>query len=496
MSEIDPQCVTAVPYAFAKKHQVIVACRRNDRLHVLVPDAPHAGVVAELQRELAERLSFHRIGANEFERLLRQAYDKGQSEATQMVDDMGQDVDLDMLTQELPQATDLLEVADDAPIVRLINALLTQAIRENASDIHLEAFEERSVVRFRVDGVLRDVVQPQRALHGALVSRLKVMARLDIAEKRLPQDGRISLRVGDRPVDVRVSTLPTQHGERIVLRLLDKRSTRLDVAELGMDASMRRSFDHLIHAPHGIVLVTGPTGSGKTTTLYAALSELDRQRLNILTIEDPIEYDLDGVGQTQVHTKIGLTFAQGLRTILRQDPDVVLVGEIRDLETAEIAVQASLTGHLVLSTLHTNSAIGAVTRLLDMGVEGFLIASSLNGMLAQRLVRRLCSHCREPVSLEQRQRILLGVAEGTDVIVYKPDGCERCDGTGYRGRTGIFELIVVDDALRGLIHDGKGESEMLAHVRRRSASIVRGGVEKVLNGVTSIEEVLRVTREV
>ncbi len=493
---IDPQQVMAIPYAYAKRHGVLVACHRDGRLHVLCAEPPATPVIAELNRQLGETLAFHPVGAEGFEQLLRQAYDKGQSAATQMVDDLGQEVDLGLLAQELPEATDLLEAADAAPIVRLINALLTQAIRELASDIHLEAFEQRSVVRFRVDGVLRDVVQPQRALHGALVSRLKVMAKLDIAEKRLPQDGRISLRFGDRPVDVRVSTLPTQHGERVVLRLLDKQAARLSVGDLGMDDTLRVQFDQLIHAPHGIVLVTGPTGSGKTTTLYAGLTQLDRQRLNILTVEDPIEYDLDGVGQTQVHSKIGLTFAQGLRTILRQDPDVVLVGEIRDLETAEIAVQASLTGHLVLSTLHTNSAIGAVTRLVDMGVEPFLIASSCIGILSQRLIRRLCARCREPVELDAQQRSLLKLPQDSNAIVYRPRGCPACDGSGYRGRTGIFELITVDTTLRNMIHDAKAEDEMLAHVRQHSPSIVRSGLDKVLAGATSIEEVLRVTREI
>ncbi|MDH3694774.1 MAG: ATPase, T2SS/T4P/T4SS family, partial [Gammaproteobacteria bacterium] len=382
-----------------------------------------------------------------------------------------------------------------APIVRLINALLTQAIRETASDIHLEAFEQRSVVRFRVDGVLRDVVQPQRALHGALVSRLKVMAKLDIAEKRLPQDGRISLRVGGNPIDVRVSTLPTQHGERIVLRLLDKQGGRLDLAELGMDSAIRDLFDRLIHTPHGIILVTGPTGSGKTTTLYAGLTRLDRRTLNVLTVEDPIEYDLDGVGQTQVHTKINLTFANGLRSILRQDPDVVLVGEIRDLETAEIAVQASLTGHLVLSTLHTNSAIGAITRLVDMGVEPFLISSSLLATLAQRLVRKLCVSCRKPYTPDASECELLRISTHDNRQVYKPVGCNDCDYTGYRGRTGIYELIVSDEKLRTMIHDGSREDDMIAYARRGSKSLLQNGFEKVLAGETGLEEVLRVTRD-
>jgi general secretion pathway protein E len=413
-----------------------------------------------------------------------------------MVDDLGDDVDLARLAYEIPDTTDLLEASDDAPIIKLINALLTQAIREGASDIHIEAFEQRSVVRFRVDGALRDIVEPHRALHNAMVSRLKIMAKLDIAEKRLPQDGRISLRVADHPVDVRVSTLPTRHGERVVLRLLDKQSARMDVGQLGMPDDLAAIFDDLIHSPHGIVLVTGPTGSGKTTTLYAGLSRLDRMELNILTVEDPIEYDLDGVGQMQVNSRIDLSFAQGLRSILRQDPDVILVGEIRDFETAEIAVQASLTGHLVLSTLHTNTAIGAITRLVDMGVEPFLIASSLLGVLSQRLVRCLCENCKQPTVATEPERELLGLQTAAgDTEIYRAIGCEQCGYTGYRGRTGIFELLRVDPALRTMIHDGSAEERMVSHIRRRTPSLQSNGFGKVLAGITSLDEVLRVSRD-
>jgi general secretion pathway protein E len=464
-------------------------------VHVLCTAPPEISLIAELRRNVGRPLVFHPLDTARFDALLRMAYDKGQSEAMQMVDDLGEEVDLERLAHELPDTTDLLEAADDAPIIRLLNALLTQAIREGASDIHIEPFEERSLVRLRVDGVLRDIVEPPRALHNTLVSRVKIMAKLDIAEKRVPQDGRISLRVGSHPVDVRVSILPTRHGERAVLRILDKQSARMDIAQLGMDEAMRARFDDLVHRPHGILLVTGPTGSGKTTTLYAGLSRLDRTELNILTVEDPVEYDLDGVGQIQVNTKVGLTFAQGLRSILRQDPDVVLVGEIRDVETAEIAVQASLTGHLVLSTLHTNTAIGAVTRLVDMGVEPFLISSSILGMLAQRLVRRLCTHCRKETPLSDAERELMGMAPAAGASRYQPVGCERCGFTGYSGRTGIFELIEVDHSLRTMIHDRAGETRMLEHARRRARSVQQDGFEKVLRGITSLDEVLRVTRD-
>ncbi len=437
LDAVDESCAVKLPYAFCKRHGVLVASRDEAGHHAICTGKPSLGMVTEIKRQLGGgSVTFHPMDQATFDRALRQTYEKGESEATQVVDDLGGELDLERLAHEIPETTDLLDAADDAPIIRLINALLTQAIRENASDIHLEAFETRSIVRFRVDGVLRDIVEPQRAIHSSLVSRLKVMSRLDIAEKRLPQDGRISLRVADRAVDVRVSTLPTQHGERVVLRLLDKETSRLNIEALGMGAHIRGHFDRLIHQPHGIMLVTGPTGSGKTTTLYSGLLRLDRKRLNILTVEDPIEYDLDGVGQTQVNLRAGLTFARGLRSILRQDPDVVLVGEIRDLETAQIAVQASLTGHLVLSTLHTNTAVGAVTRLVDMGVESFLIASSLAGVLAQRLVRRLCQECVEAHEPDDSERQLLKLDPDSDAKIFKPVGCARCDQTGYRGRTG------------------------------------------------------------
>jgi general secretion pathway protein E len=352
------------------------------------------------------------------------------------------------------------------------------------------------VVRLRVDGMLRDIVEPQRALHAALVSRVKIMANLDIAEKRLPQDGRISVRIGEHSFDIRVSCLPTQHGERVVLRLLEKNSSRLDIEKLGMNSGLREHFDALIRRPHGIILVTGPTGSGKTTTLYSGLLRLDRTQLNILTVEDPIEYDLADIGQMQVNARIGLSFASGLRSILRQDPDVILVGEIRDLETAEIAIQASLTGHLVLATLHTNTAIGAVTRLVDMGVEAFLVSSSLLGVLSQRLVRRLCPHCRLPYAPSERERALLELPAEAPVTVYRPGACAACDRTGYRGRTGIYELVVVDEPLRTLIHERASEAEMLRAARRHSRGLARDGYAKVLSGETSFEEVLRVTSEV
>ena len=388
-----------------------------------------------------------------------------------MVTEVEGEADLARMMQALPAVEDLLESADDAPIIRMLNALLSQAARDGASDIHIEPFERHSSVRFRVDGGLREVVQPNRALHAALISRLKIMALLDIAEKRLPQDGRISLRLGQRAIDVRVSTLPSAHGERAVLRLLDKSGARLSLESIGMQGPALERFEKLIAQPHGIVLVTGPTGSGKTTTLYAALQRLDAAHSNIMTVEDPIEYELPGVGQTQVNPKIDLDFAKALRAILRQDPDIIMIGEIRDHETAQIAVQASLTGHLVLATLHTNDAVSAVTRLTDMGIEPFLLSSSLLGVLAQRLVRKTCTACQG-------------------------SGCAVCGHTGYQGRTGIFELLSVDEALRGLIHNRASESELHRQAQRNGLGSLREDGERLVAlGLTSREELLRVTRD-
>jgi general secretion pathway protein E len=343
--------------------------------------------------------------------------------------------------------------------------------------------------------MLREILTPRRVLAPLLVSRIKVMAKLDIAEKRLPQDGRIGLRVAGRAVDVRVSTIPTGQGERVVMRLLDKQAGRLDLSHLGMEESTHRRMDAVIHKPHGIILVTGPTGSGKTTTLYAVLSQLNDNKRNIMTVEDPVEYDLDGISQTNVNSKVDMSFARGLRAILRQDPDVVMIGEIRDLETAEIAVQSSLTGHLVLSTLHTNSAVGAVTRLRDMGVEPFLLSSTLLGVLAQRLVRLLCDECKQPYVANAVDCERFGLDANKPPTFYKAEGCKHCNYQGYRGRTGIYELVDVDDELRTMIHDGTSEHEIERYVRHYSPGIRQDGLRRILAGDTSVEEVLRVTRE-
>ncbi|MBH9552405.1 type II secretion system ATPase GspE [Inhella gelatinilytica] len=467
-----------LPYAFAKAKGLLLEDTGSEL--VLSAAAPlDAAALAEVQRLYA----LDRIELQEAEALrarVSAVYAGNESSAAAVVGEVESAVDLSRLLQDLPAVEDLLEAANDAPIIRMLNALLTQAAKDGASDIHIEPYERSSSVRFRVDGSLREVVQPNRALHAALISRLKIMAELDIAEKRLPQDGRISLRIGGRAIDVRVSTLPSAHGERAVLRLLDKSDAKFNLESLGMDGAVLDQFKKLVAQPHGIVLVTGPTGSGKTTSLYAALQTIDTATTNVLTVEDPIEYELPGIGQTQVNAKIDLTFAKALRAILRQDPDAIMIGEIRDFETAQIAIQASLTGHLVLATLHTNDAPSAVTRLTDMGVEPFLLSSSLLGVQAQRLVRKLCPSCRRQD--EQGH--------------WHPVGCPECGHTGYKGRTGVYELMVADDQVRTLIHNQASESELWAAARAKGMHSMREDGERLVRaGITSLEEVMRATRD-
>ncbi len=489
------QRINPLRFAFAKRYGVLVASVENNVAKVIYYQKPPLAVLTEIRRQLQMPMELEQVSDAVFNAKLVTTYETDTSTAMQMAEDLGESLNLSDLMQELPKAEDLLEKQDDAPIIRLLNALLSEAIKEEASDVHIETFEDHVTIRFRVDGILREVLEPPRILAPLIISRIKVMARLDIAEKRLPQDGRITLRIGGRAVDVRVSTMPTNHGERAVLRLLDKQSARLDLAELGMDPQSLGLFTTLIQKPHGIILVTGPTGSGKTTTLYAGLTLLNDKKRNILTVEDPIEYDLVGVGQTQVNSKIQMTFAKGLRAILRQDPDVVMVGEIRDLETAQIAIQASLTGHLVLSTLHTNSAIGAITRLDDMGVEPFLLASSLTGLLAQRLIRLLCEECKKPELATARECEILGVSETNSPVIYHPVGCVNCRQSGYSGRSGVYELIAMDESLRTMTHDGAAEQHMRKYARGLFPSLRQDGHRRVLMGDTSLEEVLRVTGE-
>ncbi len=468
-----------LPYTFCRD-QALLAEDDGQGIELWMCEATRPAALAEVQR-LHPLRAVHRTSADDLQARIGAAYAARDGSAAAVVSEVEGDVDLSRLMQDIPAVEDLLEAADDAPIIRMLNVLFTQAAREGASDIHVEPYEASSVVRFRVDGTLREVVRPNKALHAALISRVKILAQLDIAEKRLPQDGRIALRIGGRTLDVRVSTLPCAHGERAVLRLLDKSTARLNLQAVGMAPDMLERFDALIRAPHGILLVTGPTGSGKTTTLYSALSRLDAATTSIMTVEDPVEYDLPGIGQTQVNPRIDLTFARALRAILRQDPDVVMIGEIRDFETAQIAIQASLTGHLVLATLHTNDSVSAVTRLTDMGVEPFLLASSLLGVLAQRLVRRLCPACKTPAR---------------DGGGFDADGCDACNHSGYVGRTGVFELFEIDDALRAAIHERAPESELrrLAH-SAGMCTMRQDGQRYIDDGTTSLTEVLRVTRD-
>jgi general secretion pathway protein E len=482
-----------LPFGFAKRHGVLL--RECDGQSATLCHRPQASrqSLSEARRFLGLPLLLESVPVEEFERLLTAHYEGGSS--SQLMDGLEEGLDLFQVALS-SEPEDLLESADDAPIIRLINALLSEAIKENASDIHIEPFESRLVVRFRVDGVLREVIELRRALAPLLASRIKVMAKLDIAEKRLPQDGRISLRIAGRAVDVRVSTIPSGQGERVVLRLLDKQAGRLRLEHLGMAPDGLARLENQIAKPHGIILLTGPTGSGKTTTLYAILNRLNDRSRNIMTVEDPIEYYLDGVGQTQVNTKVEMTFARGLRAILRQDPDVVMVGEIRDAETAQIAVQASLTGHLVLSTLHTNTATGAITRLRDMGIEAFLLSSSLLAVISQRLVRLLCPACKRPYPPDHSEMRALGLDQKDDPpTLYAPAGCAACNHIGYRGRSGIYELLGVDATLRAMIHDGAAQHALENHARRESPGILQDGIRRVLAGETSLEEVLRVTRE-
>jgi general secretion pathway protein E len=467
-----------LPYAFAKAHTLLLE-DDGSQLVLWAPENVQLSALSEVLR-LYDVDALERESASTLGNRIAKAYAGGESSAATVIGEVESAVDLSRMMQDLPAIEDLLEASNDAPIIRMLNALLTQAAKDGASDIHIEPYERSSSVRFRVDGTLREVVQPNKALHAALISRLKIMAELDIAEKRLPQDGRISLRIGGRSVDVRVSTLPSAHGERAVLRLLDKGESKFTLESLGMSGEELTKFDRLIQQPHGIVLVTGPTGSGKTTTLYASLGRIDTATTNVLTVEDPVEYELAGIGQTQVNPKIDLSFAKALRAILRQDPDVIMIGEIRDFETAQIAIQASLTGHLVLATLHTNDAPSAVTRLTDMGVEPFLLSSSLLGVLAQRLVRKLCPACKKA---DARGR-------------YHPVGCAACGQTGYKGRTGVYELMVADDKVRSLIHSRAAESQLFVAAEEGGLRSMREDGERLIaEGITSPEEVMRVTRE-
>ncbi|MBN1380504.1 MAG: type II secretion system ATPase GspE [Deltaproteobacteria bacterium] len=481
---------------YLKKHKMI-PLETDGGFFVAVTDPTNFQPVDDLCRLLGRK--DYRLVLSTHEAItaaINMAYDLSRSTAKEFFREMNEE-STDSLISEIEDTGDLLDETSDAPIIKLVNLLLSGAIKDRASDIHIEPYQSALKVRYRIDGVLYDILSLPRKIQSPLTSRVKIMAKLNIAEKRLPQDGRIEIKVADRSVDIRVSVIPTAFGERVVLRLLDKTASILELSDLGMDRDTIRSFNKLIKAPFGIVLVTGPTGSGKTTTLYAALSSINHPDINIITIEDPIEYQIEGIGQIQVNPKIALTFAAGLRSIVRQDPDVILVGEIRDRETAEIAIQSSLTGHLVFSTLHTNDAASAVTRLIDMGIEPFLVTSSVIAIVAQRLVRVLCPKCKEVHIPDDESLENIGIRRETlrDRAIFTKKGCQACMNTGYRGRTAIFEVMIIDEGLKRLILKTSDSNQINDEaVRRGMTTLLDDGVRKVLAGITTIEEVLRVTR--
>jgi general secretion pathway protein E len=482
--------MNVLPYAFSKRYGVLIQ-EENDRVLLKCREDTPWDILLEVRRSIKKPSQLIRMSPPDFDHLLEQFY-HGQAQAG-LDERVEQAMDLDVVASELQTVEDLLDTEQEAPIIRLINALIAQALKEKASDIHVETYKNDLVFRMRLDGVLKTKMRLPPKLAPLIISRLKIMAKLNIAEKRLPQDGRIALQIGGRQVDVRVSTLPSNHGERIVLRLLDKESVALKLSSLGLTEYDLNLMSQLKQKPHGIILVTGPTGAGKTTTLYAFLNELNDHSRDILTVEDPVEYELPGIGQSQVNAKIGMTFARGLRAILRQDPDIVMVGEIRDLETADIAIQASLTGHLMLSTLHTNTAIGAITRLRDMGVASFLIASTLEAVIAQRLVRRLCPECKQSTEADAIYKKRLNRPVDEPLFIYTAKGCSACDHTGFKGRMAIYEIILLDDTLKQMIHEDKPENDIKAYAHTIYPSIKEAGIRRVIEGETTIEEVIRVT---
>ena len=478
-----------LPYRFAREKKVLIEDKINK---ILVKTTPSVTIetISELRSYLKKPLEIIWFKPDEFEKELSDTYTNASTSSSELAEGIGDSYDLSALAENLPKTSDLLDSDNDAPVIKLINAILSEAIKSNASDIHIEPYEDYLSVRFRVDGVLTEILRPTGRIAPMLIARIKVMSNLDIAEKRVPQDGRMSLKLGDKWVDIRVSTLPSSHGEKAVLRLLDKAETQLGLEQLGMNPATLKNFESSLRNPNGIILVTGPTGSGKTTTLYAGLSILNDQTRNIITVEDPVEYAIEGVTQTQVNTKVGMTFAKGLRAILRQDPDIIMLGEIRDLETAEIAIQASLTGHLVLSTIHTNDSVAAVTRMVDMGIESYLLASTVKAVLAQRLVRRLCNSCKEKYFLDSDTNVLKKGME-----VFKPSGCDECNKTGFRGRVGIFELFLLDKEIKEAINSGATENKLSELAFTEGHKLSDSGYELVQKGITSVDEILRITSE-
>jgi general secretion pathway protein E len=500
VDDVDAELVKTVPINFAKSARFIPLKREGEAVAVAVADPLDTALLDHARTLLQGELSPRIARASTIIDAINSVYDRSLNEAEQVVGEM-EAQDLETAEQVLEDQQDLLDSGDEAPIIRLVNSLLFRAAKERASDIHIEPMERELAVRFRVDGVLLNIIKPPKRYQNSIISRVKIMAQLNIAEKRLPQDGRIKIKLAGRDIDIRVSTVPTVHGESIVMRLLDKSATLLDLAEIGMNPQILGHVDELIRRAHGILLVTGPTGSGKTTTLYGALTRINTPEVKILTVEDPVEYQLKGINQMAISPKIGLTFASGLRSFLRQDPDIIMVGEIRDKETAQIAIEASLTGHLVFSTVHTNDSAGAVTRLVEMGIEPFLVASSLMAVLAQRLVRRVCMECREAYTPTDEEISKLGM--GRDRFqalgggaVYRARGCSACSRSGYRGRTGVYELLVLDDDLRQLVlrNVDSGTIKKKA-VEKGMLALLDDGALKVAQGQTTIAEVLSVTQE-
>ena len=481
-------------YSFAKDHGLILLTLEDEAEIGMLDNAKFSSLL-EARRVLRRPLKIRPLSLSEFNQEISQIYSLGNMDSKKLNDELVEENNLNYLAEGLPEPSDLLDSADDAPVIRLINGLITEGVKCKASDIHIEPFDKKLIVRLRLDGILKEILSLSHTVSSRLVSRIKVMARLDIAERRIPQDGRISLAIGDKSLDVRVSTLPSQYGERVVLRLLDKADQQLNIIQLGMSKKLNNQFQESLLEPNGIVLVAGPTGSGKTTSLYAGITFLNDQSRNILTVEDPVEYALLGIGQTQVNTKVGMDFATGLRAILRQDPDVVMVGEIRDRETAEIAIQASLTGHLVLSTIHTNSAVSVVTRLKDMGIEPFLLSSTIKAIISQRLVRKLCDFCKKPSKVTSAEYKIIETVDDSIKETFAANGCDKCGFTGFSGRFGIYEAVFVNENIKKMIHNDSSEKEISDYAFKKSNKLIHSGIQSVVDGYTSLDEVLRICRE-
>ncbi|NIQ38321.1 MAG: type II secretion system ATPase GspE [Proteobacteria bacterium] len=496
--DIDRELIAKIPIHFAKKYEILPVRNKNGSVEVAVADPLNVFPLDDIRLLLGCNVVPVLATSGTIIETINRIYERDSDTAEQIIEDIDDELSLDALSHELEEPADLLDASDEAPIIRLVNSMLYQAVRQKASDVHVEPFERDLVVRYRIDGILYNVLNLPKRIQPSITSRIKVMGGLNIAEKRLPQDGRIRIKIAGRDVDIRVSAIPTSHGERIVMRLLEKTGTLLKLEDIGFSGDKLETFTRLIYSPHGIILITGPTGSGKTTTLYAALTRINSPDKNIITVEDPVEYQIKGIGQIQVNPKINLTFANGLRSIVRQDPDVIMVGEIRDLETAEIAIQASLTGHLVFSTLHTNDSAGAITRLIDMGIEPFLVSSSVLAIMAQRLVRVACHNCREPYIPSDEELRGPGIQreEVGQKNLYRAVGCSQCMGTGYSGRTGIFELLVVDEAIRSMIMRRSDSNSIKKTAMKHGMLTLRqDGVRKVINHITTTEEMVRVTQE-